>query len=176
MRNGGPQAHFFIGLDQTQQIAALIEPAMTDMGYELVRVMSTGGRRPTLQIMAERIDRVGMNVDDCAEISRAVSALLDVDDPIAGAYQLEVSSPGIDRPLTKPADFERFVGFETRVETDRLIEGQRRFRGRLLGLEADHVRLALPEGTKEIPLAVIRKAKLVLTDDLIAAAEAEGRN
>ncbi len=176
MRIGGPQAHFFIGLDQIQQIAALIEPAMTDMGYELVRVISTGGRRPTLQIMAERIDRVGMNVDDCAEISRAVSALLDVDDPITGAYQLEVSSPGIDRPLMKPADFERFAGFEARMETDRLIEGQRRFRGRLLGVEADHVRLALPEGTKEIPLAAIRKAKLVLTDELIAAAKAEGRN
>ena len=149
---------------------------MTDMGYELVRVMSTGGRRPTLQIMAERIDRAGMTVDDCAEISRAVSVLLDVDDPIAGAYQLEVSSPGIDRPLMKPADFERFAGFEARVETDRLIDGQRRFRGRLLGLENDHVRLTQPEGAKDIPLGAIRKAKLVLTDDLIAAAEAEGRN
>jgi len=176
MRIGGPQAHFFIGLDQTQQIAALIEPTMADMGYELVRVMSTGGRRPTLQIMAERIDRVGMNVDDCAEISRAISAILDVDDPISGAYQLEVSSPGIDRPLMKPADYERFAGFEARVETDLAIEGQRKFRGRLLGLEADDVRLAMPEGERAIPLAAIRKAKLVLTDDLIAAAEAEGRN
>ena len=149
---------------------------MTAMGYELVRVMSLGGRRPTLQIMAERIDRAGMTVDDCADISRAVSALLDVDDPMVGAYQLEVSSPGIDRPLIKPADFERFAGFEARVETDRVIDGQRRFRGRLLGLEADDLRLALPEGVRVIPLAAIRKAKLMLTDDLIAAAEAEGRN
>ncbi len=176
MRIGGPQAHFFIGLDQIQQITALIEPTITDMGYELVRVMSMGGRRPTLQIMVERTDRAGMTVDDCAEISRAVSVLLDVDDPMVGAYQLEVSSPGIDRPLTKPADFERFAGFEARVETDQLIDNQRRFRGRLLGVERDHVRLASPEGTKEIPLGAIRKAKLVLTDDLIAAAEAEGRN
>jgi ribosome maturation factor RimP len=163
-------------LDQIEQIATLIEPTMTAMGYELVRVISMGGRRPTLQIMAERIDRAGMTVDDCAEISRAVSALLDVDDPMAGAYQLEVSSPGIDRPLMKAADFERFAGFEARVETDRVIDGQRRFRGRLLGLEADDVRLALPEGVKVIPMSAIRKAKLVLTDDLIAAAEAEGRN
>ena len=154
----------------------LIEPTLTDMGYELVRVMTSGGRRPTLQIMAERVDRAGMTVDDCAEISRAVSALLDVDDPIKGAYQLEVSSPGIDRPLMKPADFERFAGFEARVETDRLIEGQRKFKGRLLGLHDQAVRLALPEGEKAIPLSAIRKAKLVLTDDLIAAAEAEGRN
>jgi len=149
---------------------------MTDMGYELVRVMTTGGRRPTLQIMAERIDRKGMNVDHCAEISRAVSALLDVDDPIAGTYQLEVSSPGIDRPLMKPADFERFAGFEARVETDLAIDGQRKFKGQLLGLHDQAVRLAMPEGEKEIPLSAIRKAKLVLTDELIAAAEAEGRN
>ena len=146
------------------------------MGYDLVRVMSTGGQRPTLQIMAERRDRAGMTVDDCAEISRAVSALLDVEDPIQGAYQLEVSSPGIDRPLIKPEDFDRFAGFEARLETDRQIEGQRRFRGRLLGVVDEAVGLVLPEGERRIPLSAIRKAKLVLTDDLIAAAEAEGRN
>lgn len=154
----------------------MIEPTLKAMGYELVRVMSTGGKTPTLQVMAERLDRVGMTVDDCAEISRALSAILDVEDPIDGAYQLEVSSPGIDRPLTKPADFERFAGFEARVESDRLIGGQRKFKGRLLGLENEAVRLALPEGERAIPLASIRKAKLVLTDDLLAAAEAEGRN
>ncbi|MGI9434261.1 MAG: ribosome maturation factor RimP [Geminicoccaceae bacterium] len=153
-----------------------MQPTLTAMGYELVRVMSTGGQRPTLQIMAERLDRAGMTVEDCAEISRAVSALLDVDDPIAGAYQLEVSSPGVDRPLTKPADFERFADFEVRVETDRLIEGQRKFKGRLLGLNDQAVCLTLPEGERRIPLSAIKKAKLVLTDDLLAAAEAEGRN
>ena len=154
----------------------MVEPTLTSMGYELVRVMSTGGQRPTLQIMAERLDRVGMTVDDCAAISRAVSALLDVEDPIKSAYQLEVSSPGIDRPLVKPADFDRFSGFEARVETDRQIEGQRKFRGRLLGLADEAVRLALPDGERQIPLSAVRKAKLVLTDELIAAAEAEGRN
>ncbi len=172
----GPRAHFFIAVDRTETIAELIEPTLETMGYELVRVMSTGGRTPTLQVMAERLDRVGMTVDDCAEISRALSVILDVEDPIDGAYQLEVSSPGIDRPLTKPADFERFTGFEARVESDRLIGGQRKFKGRLLGLENEAVRLALPEGERTIPLASIRKAKLVLTDDLLAAAEAEGRN
>lgn len=146
------------------------------MGYELVRVMNTGGRRPTLQVMAERLDRTGMTVDHCAEISRAVSAILDVEDPIASAYELEVSSPGIDRPLTKPADFERFAGFVARVETDRLIEGQKKFKGQLLGIDDKVVRLALPEGEREVPFEAIRKAKLVLTDELLAAAEAEGRN
>ncbi len=163
-------------MDRTERISELIGPTLDAMGYELVRVMSTGGRRPTLQIMAERIDRAGMTVDDCAEISRAVSALLDVEDPIDSAYQLEVSSPGIDRPLIKPADFERFSGFEARVETDRQIEGQRKFRGRLLGIADQAVRLALPEGERLIPISAIRKAKLVLTDELLAAAEAEGRN
>lgn len=159
-----------------ERIAGLIEPTLRAMGFELVRVMSTGGRRPTLQVMAERLDRAGMTVDDCAEISRAVSMILDVEDPIKEAFQLEVSSPGIDRPLIKPEDFERFTGFEARVETDRLIEGQKKFKGRLLGLKDEAVRLALPEGERSIPFASIRKAKLVLTDDLLAAAEAEGRN
>ena len=146
------------------------------MGFELVRVMLTGDRRPTLQIMAERADRDTMTVEHCAEISRAVSAILDVEDPITRAYRLEVSSPGIDRPLLRPADFERFAGFEVRVEADQAIDGRRRFRGRLLGLRGDDVLLALPEGDLAVPLAVIRKAKLVLTDALLAAAEAEGRN
>lgn len=172
----GPRAHFFIGVDRTETIAGLIEPTLESMGYELVRVMSTGGRRPTLQVMAERLDRAGMTVDDCAEISRAVSAILDVEDPIKEAYQLEVSSPGIDRPLIKPEDFERFAGFEVRVETDRPIDGQRKFKGRLLGLADGAVRLALPDGERALPLSSIRKAKLVLTDELLAAAEAEGRN
>ena len=159
-----------------ERISELIAPTLEAMGFELVRVMSTGGRRPTLQVMAERLDRAGMTVDDCAEISRAVSAILDVEDPIKEAYQLEVSSPGIDRPLIKPADFERFAGFEARVETDRQIEGQRKFKGQLLGMEDQAVRLALPEGERAIPFDAIRKAKLVLTDELLAAAEAEGRN
>ena len=143
------------------------------MGFDLVRVTLQGQKRRVVQVMAERRDRRAMTVDDCAEISRAVSALLDVEDPFPDAYQLEVSSPGIDRPLTRPEDYERFKGYEARVETDLPLDGRRRFKGRLVGLDGDTVRIALPEGEKSIALDDIKKAKLVLTDDLLAAAWAE---
>lgn len=143
------------------------------MGFDVVRVTAQGQKQPVLQVMAERRDRRAMTVDDCALISRTVSALLDVEDPFPDAYRLEVSSPGIDRPLTRPEDYERFKGFEARVETDLPQDGRRRFKGRLLGLEGGAVRIALPEGEKTIALDDIRKAKLVLTDDLLAAARAE---
>ncbi|MDJ0949633.1 MAG: ribosome maturation factor RimP [Alphaproteobacteria bacterium] len=153
-----------------RRVAELVEPMLTGMGYELVRVrMSAGGGR-TLQIMAERADRSSMTVDDCADISRAVSALIDVEDPITGAYDLEVSSPGIDRPLVRPRDFERFAGYEAKIETRAPVDGRRRFRGRLLGLADERVRIRLADGSGEVALAVdmIEKAKLVVTDDLIA--------
>lgn len=159
-----------------QGLDDLITPALADMGYELVRVQMLGKERRTLQVMAERIDRRAMTVEDCVHISRALSALLDVADPVQGSYTLEVSSPGLDRPLIRPADFERFAGFEARVEMKRVHAGRRRFRGRLLGLSpAGAVRLALVEGEGEVdlPLAEVEKAKLVMTDDLIAAALAE---
>src|SRR3546814_4087032 len=104
-------------MDRTTEVDRIIAPSLEAMGYELVRVHLSGAGRLTLQIMAERTDRATMTVEDCAEISRAVSALLDVEDPIAGPYTLEVSSPGIDRPLTPLADFDRFAGFDARVET-----------------------------------------------------------
>jgi ribosome maturation factor RimP len=163
-------------VDPNKQVAELIEPTLHDMGFELVRVLLHGGHRPTLQVMAERVDRAPMTVDQCAEISRAVSALLDVADPIAGSYQLEVTSPGLDRPLTRRADFDRFRGAEARVETDVPIEGRRRFRGRHQGVVDDQLRLQLAEGEQAIPCSVIRKAKLVLTDDLLVAASAEQRS
>src|SRR5215467_7055411 len=115
----------------------MIEPALAAMGYRLVRVLMTSGRRPTLQVMAERLDDLPITLDDCAEISHSVSAILDVADPIAGAYTLEISSPGIDRPLVRAQDYDRFSGFEARIELARPIEGRRRFRGRLLGTSAD---------------------------------------
>jgi ribosome maturation factor RimP len=157
-------------VDPNRQVAELIEPTLSDMGFELVRVLLHGGQRPTLQVMAERADRAPMTVEHCAAISRAVSAILDVADPIAGAYRLEVTSPGLDRPLTRRADFERFRGFEARVETEVPIEGRRRFRGRLLGVEGDQLRLQLEDGEQAIPYAGIKKAKLVVTDELLAAA------
>ncbi|HWD58761.1 MAG TPA: ribosome maturation factor RimP [Stellaceae bacterium] len=150
-------------------IVPIIEPSLEAMGYRLVRVAFLGARRATLQIMAERLDDAAMTVDDCTDISRSVSALLDVADPIAGAYMLEVSSPGIDRPLTRPDDYDRFAGFEARVELSQPVDGRKRFRGRLLGRAEDHVRLADENGEVKLPLANIAKAKLVITDDLLKA-------
>ena len=160
-------------MDKTADIARLIEPTLQAMGFELVRVQFGGGQhRPTLQIMAERIDRQPMAVEDCAEISRNLSALLDVEDPLPGSYLLEVSSPGIDRPLIRPADYERFAGFEARLETTAPIEGRKRFRGKLMGLAGDRVRLAEEGGELTLPLEQINKAKLLLTDALIEATAA----
>jgi ribosome maturation factor RimP len=153
-------------------IAPIIEPSLTAMGYRLVRVAILGARRATLQIMAERLDEAPMTVDDCTEISRSVSALLDVADPIADAYTLEVSSPGIDRPLTRPEDYDRFAGFEAKIELGQPLDGRKRFRGRILGRADDQIRLRGETGEVRLPLAGISKAKLVLTDDLLAAARA----
>jgi ribosome maturation factor RimP len=153
-------------------IVPLIEPSLDAMGYRLVRVAFLGARRATLQIMAERRDDAPMTVDDCGEISRSVSAILDVADPIASAYMLEVSSPGIDRPLTRPEDYDRFAGFEAKIELGQPIDGRKRFRGRILGRAPDandHVRLVGEAGEVSLPLAAIAKAKLVITDDLLAA-------
>jgi ribosome maturation factor RimP len=165
-------AHFFVGVDWTRQITELIEPTLNEMGFELIRVLVSGGQRPTLQVMVERADLAPLTVEHCAVASHAISALLDVADPIAGAYRLEVSSPGIDRPLVRRGDYERFAGLEARLETELPIDGRRRFRGRLIGLAGDRVRLGLPDGERSIPLDSIKKAKLVLTDELLAAERA----
>ncbi|MBN2752716.1 MAG: ribosome maturation factor RimP [Rhodospirillaceae bacterium] len=162
-------------MDIAKHVADLILPSLTDMGYDLVRVQFTGTTRHTLQIMAERIDRVAMTVDDCADISRAVSALLDVADPIAGKYMLEVSSPGLDRPLTRSEDFVRFAGFEAKVEAVMPVDGRKRFSGKILGLtDEGAIALALEEGGEvAIPFTNFARAKLLLTDELIKAAEKE---
>ncbi len=153
-------------------IEGLIAPTAAAMGFAIVRVLLSGNRRARLQIMAERADGGGMLVDDCARLSRAISAILDVEDPIAGSYELEVSSPGIDRPLTRLADFARFAGFTAKLETAATAaDGRRRWTGRLLGLDGDRVRLAADDGEVAVPFADVAKAKLVLTDDLIAAAQ-----
>ena len=154
----------------TARIETLIAPSLEAMGYRLVRVAITGGRRAqVLQVMAERTDERPMGVDDCTEVTHTVSALLDVADPIDHAYLLEVSSPGIDRPLVRREDYERFRGYEAKLELAAPIEGRRRFRGTLLGVEADRVRLNLGAEVVELPLARIQRAKLVLTDELLAA-------
>lgn len=152
----------------------MLEPAVRAMGYELVRVRLSGARaRPVLQVMAERPDGT-MDVEDCAALSRAVSALLDVEDPIQGEYELEVSSPGIDRPLVRPGDFKRFAGYEARIELVRPRDGRRRFKGLLKGVEGETVLLEVsgqgPEPVIErLGLSEIAEAKLLLTDDLIRA-------
>jgi ribosome maturation factor RimP len=158
-----------MGQDKAAAVERLIAPSLTAAGYEIVRVAFVGGPNGALQIMIERGDRSPLTVDDCAEVSRTASALLDVEDAIAGPYTLEVSSPGIDRPLTRPEDFTRFAGFEAKLETRAPIDGRKRFRGRLLGLEGDRVRIATLEGESLLPLQELQRAKLVLTDELIAA-------
>lgn len=159
------------------KIAALIIPSLQDLGYELVRVQLGGGKnRPTLQIMAEPAEPAPgsdpgaakrmMNVDDCSLISQQISALLDVNDAIPGAYVLEVSSPGIDRPLTRVKDFQNWSGHEALIETHDRIDGRGRFRG-VFEFAGDHIMLAQDGKTYQIPFTEIRKAKLVLTDELI---------
>src|SRR4051794_570765 len=140
------------------------------MGYELVRVAVLGRDRPTVQIMAERADGTQITVDDCETISRQLSAVLDVEDPIPGAWSLEVSSAGIDRPLTRVKDWNRYAGHLARVETAAPIDGRRRFSGVVLGADDDTARLRLDDGNEIVlPLGSVRRAKLVLTDALIAA-------
>lgn len=161
-------------MDPIRRVEDMIEPVLADLGFDLVRVQMFGTKRPTLQIMAERADGAPMTVDHCAEISHAVSALLEVDDPIQGAYNLEVSSPGIDRPLVRPRDYERYAGHVAKVEMRSLVDGRRRFQGRILGCAGGEVRLETDQGEAVLPLDDIQHAKLVLTDELLAAAAAAG--
>ena len=159
-----------------RRLAGIVQPVIEDLGYELVRLRLQGGRTATLQIMADRPDG-GINVEDCAVISTAISATLDVEDPIEDEYHLEVSSPGIDRPLTRLRDFETFEGYDARLETNQPIDGRKRFKGVIAGVgkgaDGDEVLLNIDDtngGTQTIGLSFewLSDAKLVLTDDLIA--------
>ena len=172
----GPQARFFVfGLMTNNliakaamdvRLAEIITPVIEDMGFELVRVRLMGGETKTLQIMADK-PQGGIEVDDCGEISTAVSAVLDVEDPITDPYHLEVSSPGIDRPLTRLKDFEAFEGYEVKLETAEMIDGRRRFKGVLAGIEGTEVLINVNEGTIGLEFDWLSDAKLVLTDELI---------
>lgn len=150
-----------------ERIAKLITPTLDALGFELVRVQLSGSQRPTLQVMAEPASGRVMSVEDCAQVSRAISALLDVEDPIAGTYSLEVSSPGIDRPLTRTKDYERFMGHEAKIETNAPIDGRKRFKGAIKAVDAKAVALDVEGAEIRIPFAAIHKSKLVLTDALI---------
>jgi ribosome maturation factor RimP len=152
------------------RVAAIVAPTLAGMGYELVRVAIMGRERPTVQIMADRADGAMITVDDCEAISRAVGAVLDVEDPITGQWMLEVSSAGIDRPLTRRKDWNRFAGHRARTELAVPLNGQKRFSGVVLGADAGHARLRLDDGSEvALPWDDLRRAKLVLTDALIDA-------
>ena len=156
------------------RVAGIVEPAIEQIGYRLVRVRVSAMNGTTLQIMAERQDGT-MTVEDCEAVSRAVSPVLDVDDPMDRAYHLEVSSPGIDRPLVRRGDFETWTGHLLKLETSRLIANRKRFRGVVTAVEGDTIRLerdgvaAGEDASAEIPLDAIAEARLILTDELIQA-------
>ena len=160
------------------QVARLVEPAIEELGYRLVRVRLSGN---TLQIMAELPDG-SMTVGGCQDISRAVSPLLDVHDPISGRYNLEVSSPGVDRPLVRPEDFERWAGFEAKLELSVPLAGRKRFRGKLEGFDNGEVRLFIPSPDKTgedvligLDIDAIGSARLVMSDELLAAASVRAK-
>ena len=156
------------------RVADLVEPALLDRGFRLVRVAVSGGEGKTVQVMAERADGT-LTIEDCETISRDISPLLDVHDPISGRYRLEVSSPGIDRPLVRPSDFEDWSGYEAKIELKEPIDGRKRFRGTLEGFEDGELRIAVDldqigRTVIGLPVGLVGEAKLVLTDELIREA------
>lgn len=157
------------------RVAAVAEPVVEQLGYRLVRVRVSGAEGCTVQLMAERPDGT-MTVEDCETISRALSPVLDVADPIDRAYRLEISSPGIDRPLVRKSDFERFTGHTVKIETTIPFEGRKRFRGVLAGIEGEAVRIRLDDAADGeaaevlLPVEEMSEAKLILTDELVAEA------
>jgi ribosome maturation factor RimP len=162
-------------LTDTVAIARLIEPAVKELGFDLVRVAMIGGTSdPTLQVMAERHDTRQLNLDDCQAISRRLSDLLDAEeaagrDPIEGGYRLEVSSPGIDRPLTRPQDYSDWAGHEARIKLGEPLGGAKQLSGTVEGIQDNIVTIATPKGVREVPFESIASAKLLLTDKLINA-------
>lgn len=157
-------------MDVIKKLEQLIGPTLQQAGYALVRLLFQGdASNPVLQVMVERIDQVPMTVDDCEHISKQVSALLDVEDPISGRYTLEVTSPGIDRPLVRPEDFIRFKGQLCKLETRTMIDGRKRFKATVLGYEKPNALFDFNGQTLSVPFDDIAKAKLILTDELIAS-------
>ncbi len=154
-----------------RRLADIVAPVIEGMGFELVRIRLMGGNTRTLQIMADKPEG-GIEVDDCGEISIAVSAILDVEDPVEENYILEVSSPGIDRPLTRLKDFEMWKGWEARIETSELVDGRRRFKGTLGGVEGEEVLIQIEEAGEPVVIGLqfdwLADAKLILTNELIA--------
>ncbi len=164
------EARFISETGVAAEIATLIEAPLADLGFRLVRVTVSGRNGTTVQVMAERPDGT-MTVEDCALVSRNISPLMDAHDPISGQYALEISSPGIDRPLARASDFEAWAGHEAKIEMKELVEGRKRFRGLLNGRSGDEISLTLAAdqggGTVTLPIGGIAEARLVLTDELI---------
>ncbi len=156
-----------------ERILAIAEPIAKDMGLNIVRVRVQSGRRKTVQIMAERISDGLLGIKECEDLSRELTATLDVEDPIHDPFILEVSSPGLERPLTSLEDFKHYAGYSARVDLDRMVEGRKRFRGVLAGIDGDNIDIDL-DGEKEtaqIPFDWISEAKLLITDELIKAGQ-----
>ncbi len=178
---GAPTERFLSETGPAADLAALVEPVLEDMGFRLVRVAMSKRDGATIQIMADRAGGA-INVDDCAQISRRLSPLLDAHDPMEGRYYLEVSSPGIDRILVRPSDFEDWAGYEVKVELKELIDGRKRFRGILEGYEDGEMRLQVQLDEKSdpevigLPVDLIHDAKLVLTEELIRASLAKAKS
>ncbi|MBL4870309.1 MAG: ribosome maturation factor RimP [Robiginitomaculum sp.] len=156
-----------------ERILAIADPVASDLGFSIVRIRVMGGKRSTVQIMAERLSDGAMSVANCAELSRELSSTFEVEDPIDEGYVLEVSSPGLDRPLTEIGHFERYKGLLARLELDRLVEGRKRFRGILVGVDGDNIAMDLDkeDETALIPFEWIVEAKLMITDELIKAGQ-----
>ncbi len=161
--------------EQERRLLDLLRPVAEGLGMEIVRLRVSGGRRPHLQIMAERAGGAPTDVEDCARLSRAVSPVLEAEDPISEAYILEVSTPGIDRPLTRPGDFARWIGHAARIELSRPIDGRRRFTGTIMSEDEAGVHIELDDETELVAgVHEMSRASLVLTDELIEAARASG--
>ncbi|MCK5041255.1 MAG: ribosome maturation factor RimP [Sphingomonadales bacterium] len=156
----------------TDQLNALLEPIITGMGFELIRISYGGADRPVLQIMAERPDGT-MSIEDCTRLSREISTIMDVEDPIASNFSLEVSSPGIDRPLTRLKDFDNYSGFEAKVVLKIAVDDRRRFRGTILGTSGENILLRTTDTDEEFSFVLddIQSAKLVITDELLKASQ-----
>ena len=158
-------------------LEARVEPTLEAMGFGVVRIALTGGEgSKTLQVMADRRDGSQISVDDCADISNALSAIFDVEEPVSGHYDLEISSAGIDRPLTRLKDFATYAGHLAKMETKIGVNGRRRFRGALAGVDGENVKITTDEGDAVIAFDNVGSAKLVLTDELIAATAAKLTN
>lgn len=166
------QARFIKESGAAAEIATLAEPVLESLGFRLVLVRITGGQGPVVEIMAERPDG-SMSIEDCKTVSHNLSPVLDVHDPLPTSYRLQISSPGIDRPLVRPSDFDQWAGYEAKIETKELIDGRRRFRGLLEGFEDGEVRIEVDLGKETgiqvigLPLSLVAEAKLVLTDVLV---------